>query len=327
MENTSVSAPMLSSKTIARKSRDKYAKYAYMFLAPLFIVYAIFFLYPLAYTLIISFSDMSGMSSDVNFNNGFSNYIYFFSQSRFYQSLFNTLIMWIYAFVFQFSFALIFAYIFTNNRIRMRGKGLYKLVYYLPKIITTASVAILFNMLWSFPSGTLYQVFDMLGIFRGLEPLQNAAAAQILYSSVAFWQWFGSLIIILAAGMLAISPSLYEAAEIDGASRIRTFFRITIPLLKPIILYVIITSMIGGLQSFELSYLFNPASQGTGYTPGGPEIEKGFATETLMVYVYQLAFGQNPYKNYAAALSMIVVAISALLSSVVYRSIKERGVK
>jgi multiple sugar transport system permease protein len=306
-----------------KKPKNKYAKYAYIFLAPMFIIYAIFFLYPLVYTFLISFSDMQGFQTDLNLIGG-NNYAWLLNQPRFYQALWNTVIMWIYSFVFQLSFALLFAYIFTNNRIQIKGKNIYKVIYYLPKIITTASVAVLFNMLWTSPSGTLYKMFNAIGLFKDYAPLQNATSAQILYSSVAFWQWFGSILILLIAGMLSVSPSLYEAADLDGASKIRTFFQITLPLIRPIIVYVIITSLIGGLQSFELSYLFNPFPAATGYIPGGPPTSTGYATETIAVYIYTLAFQGGNYYNFASALSMILLAISVIVSMVVYRNIRDR---
>ena len=121
----------------------------------------------------------------------------------------------------------------------------------------------------------MYQLFSNLGLIpEGFNFYLNNWSARLLVSFIQFWMWFGNTMVILIAGILGVDPSLYEAAELDGASRVRQFFSITLPLIKPIMLYTLITSLVGGLQIFNIPYLF---------LAGGPDN----ATLTISVYIYR----------------------------------------
>ena len=121
----------------------------------------------------------------------------------------------------------------------------------------------------------MYQLFFNLGLIpEGFNFYLNNWSARLLVSFIQFWMWFGNTMVILIAGILGVDPSLYEAAELDGASRVRQFFSITLPLIKPIMLYTLITSLVGGLQIFDIPYLF---------LAGGPDN----ATLTISVYIYR----------------------------------------
>ena len=134
-----------------------------------------------------------------------------------------------------------------------------------------------------------------------------------MISFIQFWRYFGYTVLTLAASMISINPSYYEAAKIDGATGVKSFFHITLPLMRPIVLYTLITSLVGGLQIFEMPYLMYE---------GGPGLPNGGgATETTAVYIYQMAFGTGSANNYAlaSAASVYLFIIILVLSYITFR--------
>lgn len=284
-----------------------YGKWGYLFIAPFFIIFLIFQLYPMLYTLILSFTDLSGWKTELHFI-GFENFRVILSDLLFWQSIGNTFIIWIINFVPQMFFALLFAAMFTTQRLKLHLKGFFKVVYFLPSIITAASVSVLFYQLFNYPSGSLYVFFSNLGLIpQGFNFYLDNWSARLLVSFIQFWMWFGNTMVILIAGILGVDPSLYEAAELDGASKARQFFSITLPLIKPIMLYTLITSLVGGLQMFDIPYLF---------LSGGPNN----ATQTISVYIYKFAFdNRDRFYNYASAASVMLMLIAVVLCAALWR--------
>lgn len=284
-----------------------YGKWGYLFIAPFFIVFLIFQLYPMIYTLILSFTDFAGWKLDFDFI-GPENFRVVLSDKVFWKSIGNTFIIWGINFIPQMFFALLFAAMFTTQRLKLHLKGFFKVVYFMPSIITAASVSVLFYQLFNYPAGSMYQLFSNLGLIpEGFNFYLNNWSARLLVSFIQFWMWFGNTMVILIAGILGVDPSLYEAAELDGASRVRQFFSITLPLIKPIMLYTLITSLVGGLQIFDIPYLF---------LAGGPDN----ATLTISVYIYRYAFVNSGfYYNYASAASVILMLIAVVLCLALWR--------
>ena len=133
---------------------------------------------------------------------------------------------------------------FTSPSIRLKGKGAFKVMFYMPNIITAASIAILFRALFGYPTGPVNYLLEKLGMVDSAIPfITLKTPSQYIVSFIQFWMWYGYTMIILISGVLGISPQIFEAAEIDGASSAQTFFRITLPNLKTIMLYVLVTSM------------------------------------------------------------------------------------
>ncbi len=298
-----------------RKFRFKRNWWGYIFILPFFIIFLIFGLYPMILSVSMAFTDYKLFSTESNFV-GLDNFIYLLQQTRFQVAISNTIIIWVMNFIPQMLFAFFFAVIFTSKRIRLLGKGAFKLIYYMPNIITATSVAIMFYALFSYPDGPVYQVLSSWGwIELGTNFYRDAWTARILVAFIQFWMWFGNSSIILAAGISGIDPALYEAAEVDGASNSRMFFSITLPLIKPIVLYSLITSLLGGLQMFDIPFLF---------LGGGPALSDGaYATETIAVYIYKVAFDAGGEQNYslAAAASVILFIIACALSVVTFKMI------
>ena len=298
-----------------RRKNASYAKYGYIFSLPFIVVFAIFSLYPIIYTAIIGFTDYKGLGvTNWSFlENPFQNFELIINNGSFRQALANTFIIWTLNFIPQILMALLLTAWFTSRRNKMRGKGLFKVLFYLPNIITAASIAILFFALFGYPVGPVNSLLLKLGIVE--EPvffLVGKTNARLIIAFIQFWMWYGYTMIILTSGVLGINPEIFEAAEIDGSTGIQQFFYITLPNLKTILLYVLITSMIGGLNMFDIPKLF---------MQGGPDN----ATLTTSVFIYNQAFSGSYMYNRAAAASMIMFAIIAVFSGLLFFVMRDKG--
>lgn len=283
---------MIASK---HAKRVNYGKWGLIFILPFFVIFLIFQLYPIVYSIALSFTNYEGYMdlSEIEFT--FAQYSDLIKNPRFLQSILNTFIIWSINFVPQIVVSFAFAALFTSINLRMKGSGVFKIIYYLPNIVTAASVAVLFKNLFSYPDGVMDKFIKALGLVsdKSFNIFRDVWGMRLLISGIQFWRYFGYTLLILAAAMLSINPTYYEAATIDGAGKVKQFFTITLPLLKPIVLYTLITSLVGGLQIFEIPYLI---------CEGGPIMEGGkWATETVSVYIYQMAFGAGYTNNYAIA--------------------------
>ena len=291
-----------------------YAKYGYFFSLPFMLAFLIFSLYPLVYTVIIGFTDLRGMTK-ITFSfltDPFLNYKTILDTAAFRLSLTNTAIIWAVNFVPQILLALLLAAWFTNQRLKVRGQGVFKVLIYMPNIITAATIAVLFNALFGYPKGPVNDILMNLGwITDPLNfPLQKWTSRYVV-SAIQFWLWYGNTMIVLIAGILGISPTLFESAQIDGASAFQTFFKITLPSVRTIILYTLVTSLIGGLQMFDIPWL---------YQFGGPDQ----ATMTAAVFIYRQAFSGSYLYNRASAASMILFLIIVVLSSILFYILRDK---
>lgn len=288
-----------------------YAKYGYLFSIPFVVVFLVFSLYPTINTAILGFTDAKGMQglTDWHFLESgeiFKNFIKIWKEPIFKKSLGNTLILWIVNFIPQISLALLLTAWFTSRRNELRGQGFFKVVFYMPNIITAASIAILFKALFGYPIGPVNSLLQSLGIVA--EPINftnKVWSTRAIISFIQFWMWYGYTMIILISGVLGINPDLYEAAELDGASNSQMFWKITIPNLKTILLYTMITSMIGGLNMYDIPKLFNNGNPAN-------------STLTTNVYIYNQAFSGSYQYAKAAAASMIMFIIIAICSVFVF---------
>lgn len=297
-----------------RRRNVSYAKYGYIFSLPFILVFAIFSLYPIIYTAIIGFTDYKGLGvTNWSFlENPFQNFELIINNGSFRQALANTFIIWTLNFIPQILMALLLTAWFTSRRNKMRGKGLFKVLFYLPNIITAASIAILFFALFGYPVGPVNSLLLKLGIVE--EPvffLVGKTNARLIIAFIQFWMWYGYTMIILTSGVLGINPEIFEAAEIDGTTGLQQFLYITLPNLRTILLYVLITSMIGGLNMFDIPKLF---------MQGGPDN----ATLTTSVFIYNQAFSGSYMYNRAAAASMIMFAIIAFFSGLLFFVMRDK---
>ncbi|WP_350019774.1 carbohydrate ABC transporter permease [Priestia flexa] len=285
---------------------NKVNRYGYLFIAPFWIVFLIFSIYPVGLTFYYSFTNYTGSGTpDVV---GLTNYTRLFTDQYFVEAFFNTWKIWGVNFVLQIGIALLLAAIFSDMRVKMKGLAFFRSIFHLPNLITISSVALLFGILLDWQHGSLNMVLMSLGIIS--EPinwLNNPTTAQLSVSLILTWMWFGHSFIVVMAGVSGISRDYYEAALIDGANRWQTFTKITLPLLKPILLYIMITSLIGGLQLFDLPMLL---TDGVG-SPDG-------ALNTMVLYLYNQAFKYNNY-GYASAVAYGLFIITVIFSIFVFK--------
>ncbi|MFD1020970.1 carbohydrate ABC transporter permease [Thalassobacillus hwangdonensis] len=293
----------------------------YYFIAPFFLVFLVFNIYPILLTFYYTFTSYEGYGSPEFI--GLDNYIRILTDTYFFEAFFNTLKIWGLNFVLQLGIALALAALFSDLRFRMKGIGFFRAIFYLPNLITISSVAILFNIMLDWQYGSINQFLMQLGLIgEPIDWLNNPFTAQVSVSLILTWMWFGYTFIILMAGVSGISKEYYEAALIDGANRWQMFTNITLPLLKPIMLYVLITSLIGGLQLFDLPMLI---TDGLGAPEG--------SLNTMVLYLYNQAFRYNNY-GYAATVAYALFLITVIFSVVTFKSMyrdvkatKNRGKK
>ena len=288
-----------------------YAKYGYLFSIPFVVVYAIFSLYPTVNTAILGFTDSKGMTGLTQWNflpkeKIFNNFVQLFKNPMFMMSFKNTLILWVVNFIPQICLALLLTAWFTSRRNELRAQGLFKVIFYMPNIITAASIAILFNKLFAYPIGPVNSLLQSLHIIdEPINFINKVGSTRGIISFIQFWMWYGYTMIILISGVLGINPDLYEAAELDGASNSQMFWKITIPNLKTILLYTMITSMIGGLNMYDIPQLFNKGNPAN-------------STLTTNMYIYNQAFSGSYMYARAAAASMVMFIIIAIASVLVF---------
>lgn len=302
----------------AKHKSVSYAKYGYIFIAPFFLAYAIFMIYPLINTFILS---LKGNGESINNFVGLQNYqfLLFGEEGKysvgatihesFMSSLLNTVILWVGNFVVQIVLSLLLAVWFSDVRIKIKGTGFFKVVMYLPNIITAVSVSAMFLMLFGNTQyGAINSLMINAGWIKDAIPFVNDIwASRILVMLIQSWMWFGNTMLLLMSGIYGIDPSIYEAASIDGSSGAHTFFHITMPILKPIFIYVLITSMIGGLQMFDIPWLFHEGRLNSTHL------------ETGAVFIYRHFHQLNPNYGYSAAASMILFVITAVLGILIFR--------
>lgn len=294
---------------MARKQSSciSYQKWGYIFLIPFFLVFLTFTLIPLISTFYNSFFEnyMSGLSQvGPNFI-AFDNYKALFSNSDILTYTKNTMIIWLMGFIPQIIVSLLLASWFTDLRLRIRAAGFFKTIIYLPNLIMAAAFSMLFFTIFS-DIGPVNDILISMGIIK--EPfrfLSNVTATRALIALMNFLMWFGNTSILLMAGMMGIDTNLFEAAEVDGAKASQIFRKITLPLLRPILLYVLITSLIGGIQLFDVPQIL---TNGVG-SPNN-------TSTTLIMYLNKHLYSKN--YGMSGALSVILFIITSLLSLVVY---------
>lgn len=297
-----------------KRRKFSYAKYGYIFCIPFVVAFAFFSLYPIIYTAVIGFTDMKGIGmTSFNFlDDTFANFKLILSNNSFKTALKNTVVIWVTNFIPQIVLALILTAWFTDRRFKIKGQGFFKILFYMPNIITAATVAILFKSLFEYPMSPMNDLIVSLGLSDApIQFLMSKTVTKAIVAFIQFWMWYGYTMIILISGVLGINPDIYEAAEIDGANRVQTFFRITIPNIKTILLFTLITSLIGGLNMFDIPKLF---------MLGGPDN----ATLTTSVFIYNQAFSGSYMYNRAAAASMIMFVIICALSTIIFIIMRDK---
>ncbi len=284
---------------------------SYSFIAPFFIVFFIFHLMPILNTIFLSFTDLWGFNTEYNIV-GFKNYVDLLKNELFIKSFINTLIVWGLNYAPQILLALFLAAIFASSKSKIRGEGFFKALFYMPNIITAASIAILYMSLFASPTGSINLLLVKLGILdKPFNFYRNVTATRVIVAFIGFWMWYGKTMVILLAGMKGINPSLYEAAEIDGANAIKKFTYITLPVLKPILLFVFVTNFAGGMRMFDIPFLL---------TDGGPN----YSVETVAMFIYKQVFTGSQNYYVASTASVYLLAFISLVTFLLFKFFRNK---
>lgn len=291
-----------------RSNVVKYNKWGYIFLIPFVVVYIVFQLVPLITTIGNSFFEnyRSGLTQIGPNWIGLENYKQIFSTPDLWQYFGNTMIMWVLGFVPQILISLLLGAWFSDPTLRLKCQRFFKTVIYLPNLIMAAAFAMLFFTLFA-DTGPINSILMQTGVLDAPYSFMNHAwSVRGLVALMNLLMWFGNTTILLMAGMMGIDPSLFEAASVDGATSTQTFFKITLPLLKPILIYVMITSLIGGLQMFDVPQIL---TSGTG--------DPMRCSMTLIMYLNKHLYSHN--YGIGGALSVFLFVITGILSLIIFR--------
>lgn len=303
----------MSTSPKRRGKVEKHNKWGYIFLIPFVVVYVIFQLIPLISTIYNSFYEnyRSGLIQvGPNFV-GLDNYKELFAGGYFWLYLRNTLIMWVLGFVPQIIVSLILGAWFSDMRLNLKCSRFFKTVIYLPNLIMASAFSMLFFALFA-DTGPVNAMLQNVGVIsEAYSFLSHKWSARGLVALMNFLMWFGNTTILLMAGMMGIDPSLFEAAEVDGATSTQVFWQITMPLLRPIMVYVLVTSLIGGLQMFDVPQIL---TNGTG--------QPTQTTMTLIMYLNKHLFSKN--YGMGGALSVVMFIITGILSLIVFKAFAEK---
>jgi len=301
-------------KLLSKKKNKSisYAKWGYVFLIPFFTIYIIFSLVPLISTIYNSFFEnyMSGLKQVGPVFIGLENYKSILFDSDLPKYANNTLFIWIIGFIPQIAVSMILAIWFTNLRLKLKFTGFFKTVIYMPNLIMAAAFAMLFWALFS-DIGPINNLLIALG-FEPYRFLAEISGTRGLVALMNFLMWFGNTTILLMAGIMGIDSSIFEAAQIDGASSWETFIHVTVPSIKPILVYVFLTSLIGGIQMFDVPQILTNGS-------GGPDR----TSMTMIMFLNKHLFSKN--YGMAGALSVILFIVTTILSVIIYSNLTEKN--
>ena len=290
-----------------KRKKIDYSKWGYIFILPFFVSFFIFSFIPLMDTVRYSFFEYyrSGIKEiGPNFV-GMENYASLIKSDMLKYAA-NTLILWIIGFIPQIVIALMLAEWFVDARLKIHGTQFFKVVIYLPNLIMASAFAMLFFTMFS-TNGPVNSILISLGMIKQpVDFLGSVTGTRSLVGLMNFLMWFGNTTIMLMAAIMGISPDIFEASELDGCNSIQRFFSITLPLIRPILAYTLITSVIGGLQMFDVPQIL---TNGQG-TPDRTSM-------TLIMFLNS----HLKSKNYgmAGALSVYLFIVSGILCFFVYR--------
>ncbi|WP_099470182.1 carbohydrate ABC transporter permease [Konateibacter massiliensis] len=298
----------MAREVITKTKKKNRNNVAYFFVLPFVTIFFIFSIYPVFRTLYLSFTDFKGFGDSVF--NGIENYKRALTDKFFWRALGNTCKIWGVNIVVQLGTAFLLTIIFSDIKYKIRGLATFRAMFYLPNLIAATSVAFLFKTLLDWKYGSINQILVSLGITASpINWLGSASTAPYVVAVVSAWMWFGNSFIVLMAGVQGIPKDYFEAAAIDGAGRWKVFGKITLPLLKPILLYVFVTSLIGGLQMFDLPFLM--AEGGTAGNPSG-------SLQTAVMYLYKFGF-QTRQVGYASAIAYTLFFIILIVSVIQFK--------
>ncbi|QFT89489.1 Lactose transport system permease protein LacF [Bacillus sp. THAF10] len=276
--------------------RTKYIPY--LFIAPAVILFSVFMLYPILHSFVLSFQTSTGGAMEFN---GLDNYKRLLTDQIFWKAMKNTFIILIIQVPIMLFLALILATLLNSAMLKI--KGLFRVSFFLPAVTSLVAYSIIFSIMLM-NDGVINQLINALGL-KSIPWLSDPFWAKASLIIAMTWRWAGYNMVIYLAALQNISDEIYEAASMDGAGKIRQFFSITIPQLKPVILFTAILCTIGTLQLFDEPFVL---------TKGGPSD----ATLTLGMYLYQTGFRYFDF-GYASTIAYVIVVLIAIVSFIQFK--------
>jgi cellobiose transport system permease protein len=286
----------------------------YLYIAPFFLLFAAFGLFPLGYTAWISLTDRTLLGATTHFV-GLDNYATLIHDSYFWNAVENTLGIWVLSTIPQLVIALGLAHLLNT---KLRARSMFRMCVILPQVTSLVAVALIFTQLFSTDYGLVNYVLGQFGIDK-INWEAGRLSSWIALSVMVTWRWAGYNALLYLAAMQGIPDELYEAAAIDGARAWKQFIHVTIPQLRPTIIFTVIVSTIGGLQLFTEPYLFEPLKQGA---TGGSARQY----QTVVMYLYEKAFAGTQFNfGYAATIGwalFLLIAVISLVNFLIVRRIR-----
>ncbi|WP_102193912.1 carbohydrate ABC transporter permease [Microbacterium aurantiacum] len=305
---TATAAPPRRAGFSRRRARWDLKLSPYLYISPFFLLFIVIGMFPIAYTAIISFMDWDQVRGSGEFI-GFDQYAYVLGQPKFWVALRNTFSIFLLSSIPQLIAAVAIAAVLDQN---IRGKTFWRMGVLVPYVMAPVAVALIFSNMFGDKYGIVNSLLADIGI--GAIPWHsNAFASHIAIATMVNFRWTGYNTLILLAAMQAIPRDYYEAATVDGAGKVRQFFAITLPSLRPTLIFVIITSTIGGLQIFDEPRMYDQ------YGTGGANSQ----WLTITLYLYNIGWGEWNFGR-AAALAWIlflIVLVIGMLNLVVTRAL------
>lgn len=274
----------------------------YVYIAPFFAIFVVFGLFPLLFTFYVALFDWNPIGEQTFV--GFANFERLFQDPRFWNAVVNTFWIFVISTVPQLLLALGLAHLL--NHARLKWANFFRMALLVPYITSVAATALVFGQIFDKNFGLINWILDIFGI-DPVNFMSSQIGSWIVISSMVIWRWFGYNTLLYLAGLQAIPREIYEAASVDGATSWQQFIHLTIPSLRPIIIFTVIMSTIGGLQIFTEPLLIAPES---GLTCGA-----GRQCQTLSLFLYEQGFGQFEFGYGSAigvALFVIVVVVSLI---------------
>lgn len=299
------------------KGNKKYSVFwPVVFIAPFIIFFFTFNLFPIIYSFFLSFTDWNGIGEKVFV--GLDNYIWIFTKdATFLKSLWNTLYIMVLGFPISVFLGLLIAAFLSSLK---KFRNLFQTINFLPYITTPVAIGLIFTFLFDWNTGIINRIIEFFG-GEGINWLGNAKFAPVVIGIMIIWKCTGYYMALYLAGITSISTDIYEAAKVDGAGTVKTFFKITMPLLKPITIFITITSLIYALQLFdEPNLMFNVS---TTSIIGGPDR----SCLTMVWNFYDVAFGSTARLGYGSAVSstLFIIIVAASLIGMRFMNRKEEN--
>ena len=283
----------------------------YLYIAPFFILFAIFGIFPLLYTGWVSLTDRNLLDPTWSFI-GLQNYSELMRDEYFWNAVENTLGIWVLSTIPQLVLALVIAHVLNRS---LRVRTFFRMSILLPQVTSLVAVALIFTQLFGYRYGLVNYLLNQVGI-ENVNWEAGRISSWVALSTMITWRWVGYNALLYLAAMQSIPDELYEASAVDGARSWRQFIHVTVPMIRPTIIFTVIISTIGGLQLFTEPFLFQPVKSGS---TGG----SGRQYQTVAMYLYEKAFGGTQFDfGYAAAIAWCLFMLIAVISFVNYLLIR-----